>query len=164
MSLQTLIKKTKTFKLLYVEDDEVSRLSVTELLDNFFDDVTVAINGEDGLTKFKENEFDIILSDINMPKLNGIDMLTQIRKLDKDVSVVFLTANNDNEYLADAIRLSVDSFIIKPLGLQNLSLSLSKISEKILLKKDLNSEEILKKLGVEEFQGFYFLEHSQKRG
>ena len=164
MSLQTLIKTTKTFKLLYVEDDAVSRLSVTELLDNFFDDVTVAIDGEDGLKKFKENDFDIILSDINMPKLNGVDMLTQIRKLDKDVSVVFLTANNDNEYLADAIRLSVDSFIIKPLGLQNLSRTLSKISEKILLKKDLNSEEILKKLGVEEFQGFYFLEHSLKRG
>jgi len=161
MSLQTLIKTTKTFKLLYVEDDAVSRLSVTELLDNFFDDVTVAIDGEDGLKKFKENDFDIILSDINMPKLNGVDMLNEIRKLDKDISVVFLTAHNDNEYLADAIRLSVDSFIVKPLGLQNLSLTLSKISEKILLKKEnlnyrLNLENEVKRKTQELDKKLYF--------
>ncbi|MBC8236847.1 MAG: EAL domain-containing protein [Helicobacteraceae bacterium] len=136
MQLRKLIQTTKTFKLLYVEDDELSRLSVVELLGNFFDDVTVAIDGEDGLNKFKEKNFDIILSDINMPKLNGVDMLHEIRKFDKNVTALFLSAHNDNEYLAEGIRLSVDSFIVKPLSVDSLRLALSKVSEKILLKRE----------------------------
>ncbi|MDB2562251.1 EAL domain-containing protein [Sulfurimonas sp.] len=168
MNVQNLINTTKSLKVLYVEDDEVSRLSVIELLENFFDEVTVAVNGKDGLEKFKTDTFDIVLSDINMPKLNGIDMLDEIRKLNKEVSALFLSAHNDNEHLAEGIRLSVDSFIVKPLSLNKLSLALTKISEKILLKREnthyqhnlenevkRKTQELDKKLYFDELTGLY---------
>ena len=136
MHLQDIIKTTKTLKLLYVEDDEISRLSAKELLANFFTDITTAVDGGEALEKFNENDFDIILSDINMPKLNGIDLMHEIRKLDKEVSIVFLTAENEDEYLAEGAKIGVDSFIIKPLGLNNLTTALTRVSEKILLKRE----------------------------
>ena len=161
MDIKKMIEVTKTFKLLYIEDEVVSRKGVLELLDNFFIDITIAVNGEDGLKKCKEDSFDIVLSDINMPELNGIEMLKRIRKFDNDICVLFLTAHNENKYLSEGINLSVDAFLLKPLNIDNFNLALSKITEKIILKREnlnyrLNLENELKKQREEHDKKLFF--------
>ncbi|MEA1919082.1 MAG: EAL domain-containing protein [Campylobacterota bacterium] len=136
MKIKDITKVSKDLKLLYVEDDALARASTLELLENFFTDITVAINGEDGLEQFQTQTFDIILSDINMPKLNGIEMLRKIREINQEIPVLFLSAYNEASYLLDGISLGVDGYIIKPLNLDQFIITLKKLTDKIILKKE----------------------------
>ena len=97
----------KKFTLLYVEDDDVIRVELSQLLSNFFSMVHVAKNGKEGLLTFLENqdEIDLILTDLNMPELNGIEMVKKIRDFDTKIPVILATAYSDNEFLLDAIKL-----------------------------------------------------------
>jgi PAS domain S-box-containing protein len=112
----------KRLKALYVEDDDNIRNELSSLLGNFFDTVFTAANGEEGLALFNahKDEIDVVLSDINMPKMTGIEMVKEIRKIDTKVPVMFATAYSDNEYLADAIKLRVYDYIIKPIDIRHL--------------------------------------------
>lgn len=179
MNTIEIVEICKTLKLLYIEDNELARVSTLELLDNFFVDITVAVNGEDGLTKFREGAFDIVLSDINMPKLNGVEMLEKIRYLDKEIPVLFLSAHNETSYFLDGIRLGVDGYIIKPLELSQFIVVLKKITDKIILRKEnenykghleeeviKRTDELNKKLHFDELTGLYsrysFFEDTKK--
>lgn len=115
-------KLLKRLKVLYVEDDDKIRTELSSLLSNFFGKVYTAADGEEGYNTFIDNEedIDVVLSDINMPKLSGIQMVTKIRETNKKVPVMFATAYSDNEYLADAIKLKVYDYIIKPIDIRNL--------------------------------------------
>ena len=73
--LSEIINATKELKLLYVEDNKEARNSTLNILHEFFDDIVIGIDGEDGLKKFQENHIDLIITDINMPKMNGLEML-----------------------------------------------------------------------------------------
>ncbi len=123
-------KLLKRLKLLYVEDDINVRNELSSLLSNFFENIYVADNGQSGLEIYKEkqDEIDIILADINMPKLNGIQMLEKIREFDKDVPLIFSTAYSDTEFLIDAIKLKVFEYIIKPIDIRQLMKSLAELS------------------------------------
>jgi len=136
MKIKDITKVSQNLKLLYVEDDELARISTLELLENFFSDISIAVDGEDGFKKFQNQTFDIILSDINMPKLNGIEMLERIRAVDQEIPVLFLSAYNEVSYLLDGIKLGVDGYIIKPLDLDQFIITLKKVTDKIILKKE----------------------------
>ncbi len=115
-------KLLKRLKLLYVEDDESVRNELSSLLSNFFENVYTAKNGKEGLSLYtqKQNDIDVIIADINMPELTGIEMLKKIREFDKDIPVIFATAYSDNEFLSEAIKLKVFEYIIKPIDIRNL--------------------------------------------
>ena len=115
-------KILKRLKILYVEDDDSVRNELSSLLSNFFESVYTAVDGKDGLSIYnqKHNEIDIIIADINMPNLTGIEMLEEIRKFDKDIPVIFTTAYSDNKFLSDAIKLKVFEYIVKPIDIRNL--------------------------------------------
>ena len=131
----------KKFTLLYVEDDDVIRVELSQLLSNFFSMVHVAKNGKDGLRTFLENqdEIDLILTDLNMPELNGIEMIKKIRTIDNKIPIIFATAHSDSEFLAEAIKLRVQEYIVKPIDVRYL-LSLfndivSNLYQEFLLKQ-----------------------------
>lgn len=109
-------------RVLYVEDDENIRRELSTLLSNFFGKVYVADDGLKGLEAFKtyQNDIDIILSDINMPGLTGIEMMKKIREIDSKIPVIFATAYSDNEFLAEAIKIKVYDYIVKPIDIRNL--------------------------------------------
>ena len=136
MKIKDIAKVSKNLKLLYVEDDVLARISTLELLENFFTDITIAVNGEEALEKFQNKPFDIILSDINMPKLNGIEMLQAIRAINQEIPVLFLSAYNEVSYLLDGIKLGVDGYIIKPLDLNQFVNTLKKVTDRITLQKE----------------------------
>lgn len=112
----------KRLRILYVEDDTVVRNELENLLAGFFDKVFIASDGEEGLNTYLENKesIDIILTDINMPKLSGIDMVKKIREISPKIPVILATAHSDIELLAEAIKLKVQEYIIKPVDVRHL--------------------------------------------
>lgn len=123
----------KNITLLYVEDDDTVREDLSSLLSNFFKRVYTAEDGIEGLSLYKEklDDIDIIVSDINMPRLTGIQMLEKIREFDKNVPVILATAYSDNDFLIDAIKLKVSAYIIKPLDIRKLMESLNDLAKNI---------------------------------
>lgn len=115
-------KLLKRLRALYVEDDDNIRNELSGLLSNFFDTVYTANDGHEGLKVYNEhkNDIDVILSDINMPGLNGIEMVKEIRKQDPKIPVLFATAYSDNNYLSEAIKIRVYDYIVKPIDIRNL--------------------------------------------
>ncbi|QKF81137.1 response regulator [Halarcobacter ebronensis] len=126
-------KLLKRLRVLYVEDDDTVRADLAALLSNFFDKIYTAKDGNEGLTLYKEKQdnIDIIIADINMPVLTGIEMLKEIRKFDKDIPAIFATAYSDNEFLSEAIKLKVSEYIIKPLDIKELMIALDSIARNI---------------------------------
>jgi CheY-like chemotaxis protein len=94
MELSNLIQKMfaecKFLDLLYVEDDEEISANIIEMLKGFFNSITVAYDGEEGLKRFNEGKFDIVLTDIMMPKLDGRAMARQIKEIKRSLLCLLL--------------------------------------------------------------------------
>lgn len=132
-------KLFKRLTLLYVEDDESVRNELSNLLSNFFKKIYTAKDGQDALLIYekKSSEIDIIIADINMPNINGIEMLEKIREIDTNVPVIFVTARNESNVLLKAIELEVVNYLIKPIDTETMTNVVFKTCEKIYLKSSL---------------------------
>lgn len=124
-SLKELVKITKTLKLLYIEDDWQVRDSTLEMLNNFFDDIVTAKDGQEGIEKFNENKFDLIITDMQMPNLNGLEML---KKLNTSVPALVLSAY---DFGSQVSKYGVYDYILKPLESEQFIMALRKVVEKI---------------------------------
>ncbi len=159
--MKKLMKFAQKLKVLYIEDNQEARESTLGLLDNIFGNITSAINGEDGLDKFKKNKFDLILTDINMPKMNGIEMTTKVRKINKDIPILILSAYNESGYFMETIRQGVDGYLLKPIDLSQFIDMINKAIEKIYLKREIklyqnNLEEKIQEQTKELYKQLYF--------
>jgi CheY-like chemotaxis protein len=144
----------KTLDILYVEDDPTAREISTKIFKRFFNSVESCENGLDGYLSFQKRNssaktFDLIISDINMPKMSGLDMLVKIRELNNDIPVIFVTARNESDTLLKAIELQVINYIIKPIDIDKMIETIHKSCEKIFfknmfLKKQIELETYLK--------------------
>lgn len=112
-----LKEKLKTLTLLYVEDEEGIRKNIADSLRYYLKDVYEASNGEEGYLIYKEKTPNIILSDIHMPILNGIEFIKKIRQNDRSTPVVMITAHTDKEYLLEAVELHMEKYLVKPIEL-----------------------------------------------
>jgi len=121
------LKLAKNIKILYVEDHIPSAKSTIELFKNFFDSVTHAVDGIEALELFKNGSFDLIITDINMPKLNGIGLTKEIKSIDNQIPIIVISAHNETNYFVELITLGVDGFLIKPLQSAQFIKSLFKV-------------------------------------
>ncbi|MEA3314378.1 MAG: response regulator transcription factor [Campylobacterota bacterium] len=106
--------------LLCVEDDEEALENIVYLLKRDFSYIYSATNGEEALDIYNEKKPDIILLDINIPKINGLRVAANIRKTDEKIPIIFLSAHSEKEKLLEAIDLQVSSYIIKPFKIAKL--------------------------------------------
>ena len=118
--------KFKKYTILYVEDDEGVRTINARFLKRMFNELYLAVDGEEAYELYNKYSPDIILTDINMPRLNGIDLSKRIRENDSSVKIIISTAFSDKKYLLDAIELNLEKYIIKPLNSRNLLPALTK--------------------------------------
>jgi DNA-binding response OmpR family regulator len=118
--------------LLYVEDDEETVESIDFFLKRHFKEIYLAQDGEQALSFFEEKEPDIIILDINIPKLNGIKLATKIREKNKKVPIIFLTAYSDKDNLLQAIHLHAFSYLIKPFKINELIETIDKCKKELL--------------------------------
>ncbi|PHQ66100.1 MAG: transcriptional regulator [Sulfurimonas sp.] len=128
----------KNFTVLYVEDEEMVRKSAVEYLERVAKEVLQAKDGKEAINLWREHKPDIIITDISMPRLNGIDMASYIRAHDKDVQIIIATAHSDTEYLLKAVELQLVKYIIKPITKEKLIGALEKSIELIEDKSKFN--------------------------
>lgn len=142
MKLDT--KELKTITVLYVEDDALVRDQTKTIFEKLFHKVIVAFDGQEGLEKFKQNkdEIDVIVSDINMPNMNGLEMMKEIDKINNSIPTIITTAHTNSDFLISAIDISVDKYISKPLQIKELTISIVKA---VLKYRRLNNIENLAK-------------------
>jgi diguanylate cyclase (GGDEF)-like protein len=135
--LDSLIQSTKKLNILYVEDDKIARDSTLKFLETFFLKIDIAVDGAQAYSKKILKKYDIIITDINMPKLNGIELIEKIRKDDASIPILILSAYDDRDYFVQSIKFGVDGYILKPVELGQFFTIISKIVKKIDLEKSL---------------------------
>lgn len=101
------------FKLLYAEDEPELRQIYTSFFKNYFADVCSVEDGEIAFEKFKEFKPDVVILDILMPGLNGVEVATKIREIDKHIPIIIMTANDTREWALSSIKLGLTEFIKK---------------------------------------------------
>lgn len=116
-------------KILIVDDEEAIREVVSTLLDAQGYRCTVCSNGNKALDSFRNNSFDLVLSDIVMPEMDGLKLLGEIRAADPDVPVIMVTAMHDISIALEAIRTGAYDYILKPFEKDQLNLSVSRALE-----------------------------------
>jgi len=137
ININEIIKYSQKLKLLYVEDNKQTRESTLLVLENFFDNIIIGVDGKDGLEKFKNNpDIDIVISDINMPIMNGLDMSKDILAIDPNMYIFIFSAHNEVNYFMDAIKIGIEGYLLKPIDMDQFIQSLGKCIEKINLKKE----------------------------
>jgi len=127
----------ENLKVLYVEDDLDLQETFCELLSDIFKEVSVASDGLEALDIYEKESIDLIITDINMPKMDGLTFASNIKKKDKNIPILVMSAYNDNQYLIKSIEIGVDGYILKPLQLDQLLLQVEKIVHDMKSKKEL---------------------------
>jgi YesN/AraC family two-component response regulator len=130
----------KNLRILYVEDEENIRNTFYSILASIFTNVQMAVNGKDGFEKYNNNQFDLIISDINMPNMDGIEMAKKIREKDYLVSIIFISAFDDKNYLLSALQLDISGYLIKPLNMTYLIPLLQKVNQKMELHNQIKNQ------------------------
>ncbi len=126
----------KNIKILYIEDEDFIRESAVEYLEFYCDHVYEAIDGLDGYEKYRQVKPDIIICDIMMPRLNGLELIEKIRKTDKTTQIIVATARIDTDFLLKAVELRLVKYLTKPITEDKL---LPVLAEAITLIKNENT-------------------------
>jgi DNA-binding response OmpR family regulator len=129
----------KNIKILFVEDEIEICKNINEAIGDMFTLFDITYDGYAGLKLYKETSHDIIITDISMPKLNGLDMINKIRKISTSVPIIILSAFSEKEYLFKAIDMRVNRYLVKPIDVDELlniineiSIDISKIQNIVL--------------------------------
>lgn len=115
-NLQLLKKLT----ILFVEDEAIIRSQIADTLKVFFNEVVIANNGHEALQLLSQNNIDIILSDIKMPMITGLDLATRIRLSHNSIPIILLSSYSDQETLIKAVNSGIDGYVLKPVQLDDL--------------------------------------------
>jgi YesN/AraC family two-component response regulator len=120
--MHTLYKKDRFPTILYVEDDDITRNTAVMLLKKKYPSLTfhTAVNGKDGLESFKENRPDIVITDILMPVMDGVQMAKEIKAVDSDVRIIVTSAGSDAENVIEAIDIDRSDYLCKPIEVKKL--------------------------------------------
>ncbi len=128
-------------KVLYCEDARESLHSLNKALLKRFREVILASDGLTGLAKYKNEKPDLIITDIRMPNLNGLQMVQQIRENDNHIKIIIISAYTDVDYFLEAIDYGINAFIKKPVDYRILDAQLQEITDEIFLQKRIQEEE-----------------------
>jgi DNA-binding NtrC family response regulator len=129
-------------KILVIDDERAIRSALQEILEYEKFEVTLAENGHEGLEKFHEGKFDVVLCDIKMPQMDGLEVMEKITESGKDVQVIMITGHGNIENAVEAIKKGAYDFIQKPLDLNRLLITIRNALDKTSLASE---NKILKK-------------------
>ncbi len=145
----------QNIKILYVEDELDIQKITSDVLSSVCKKVICAANGLEALELFdSEGDFDIIVTDINMPKMDRITLIKKIRERDNSFPITITTAHTEVHFLQESIDLGVNGYALKPIDLKKLMKTIAKVAESRVLRKELESlnNELLKKVKEQTFE------------
>ncbi|OCB70006.1 DNA-binding response regulator [Flavobacterium piscis] len=152
----------KQFKILYTEDDETLAFLTKDNLEQNNYEVIHCCDGQLGLETFNKENFDICIFDIMMPKMDGFELATEIRKLNTNIPIIFLSAKTLKEDRIKGLRLGADDYLVKPFSIEELLLKIE-----IFLKrsqKNISIEKSVYEIGKYQFDtnNFILFNESEK--
>ena len=136
-----LYNYAKDLNILYVEDNKELLESTQDLFENFFNSVSIAYDGEEALSKFLNYKndnckfYDLVITDINMPKIDGFELIKGIKKINNDQAIIVISAYSDSDNLIRLLREGISNFITKPIMPKQLISILYKTSKEIYNEK-----------------------------
>jgi len=125
--LEEVIRYTRPLTLLYVEDNDEAREMTIMVLEDFFDNIVIARDGEEGLERFRREKIDLVITDINMPKMDGIELCRRIREEDELIPLVVLSAHNEEDFFIESIEIGVSGYLLKPIDIDRLTALLHRL-------------------------------------
>ncbi len=149
----TIFSRTKDLSVLLVEDYEPLRNDMAEILDDLFKNVVVASDGQEALKLYQSHlaeynaSFDLLITDIQMPMMNGVELSQRIREIDPYQKIIVLSAHTDSEFLIQLINLGISQFLTKPIKQGELIDTLDNVSRKIISGKSQTSDSSILQLG-----------------
>jgi diguanylate cyclase (GGDEF)-like protein len=151
----------KNFTLLFVEDDKETQEQMKIIMEDEVKDFYQAYNGEEGLALYRETKPDVVLTDINMPIMSGLDMAEKIKLIDKNQPILIMSAFDEKNILLSAINMGIDGFIVKPVDMIELNNKLTRIVQNLQSKMDDKEYRLqeFEKRKEEEIETLYQLAH-----
>lgn len=146
ISIHELKELAQNYTVLYVEDDEKIRAAVCHYLESFFLSVSSAENGEEGLSLYIKSSYDIVITDIQMPKMNGLAMSAKIKEINENQEILIVSAHTGSDMFMESIYLGISGYIIKPIDFRQIN----EVLYKVLYKLDKFKENELYKHNLEE--------------
>jgi YesN/AraC family two-component response regulator len=134
--LQLLKQYCQPLSVLYVEDELELNASVVRYLGKFFGTIETAYDGKEGLEKYNAGTFDIVMTDINMPKLNGIELARQIKAINPEQAIIIVSAYTETDYFMDAIHMGISDYVIKPINFEQMNSVLYKLANAVAMSKE----------------------------
>jgi len=122
-------------KILYVEDDEDVLEEVSEFLEKKVAKLYVAKDGIEGLEMYEKYHPDMIITDIQMPRMDGLKMIHTIREKDSEIPIIITSAYNDNDFLLQSINMGVDGYLLKPLDFATMLHRIKKLIEPLEMRE-----------------------------
>ncbi len=120
----------KFLNILYVEDEQGIRETLKDVFEEDFNSFEVAKDGKEGLEKFKKNSFDIVITDIEMPFMNGMELTREIKEISPSTPVILLTAYSEKKRLFEAIDIGVNKYLVKPFTPEKLLDTICELAKK----------------------------------
>ena len=157
-----MLNKYKTEELqkisvLYVEDDENIRDELVDILELDVGTLYVAVDGVEGLAMYKEHKPDLIVTDIQMPNMDGLEMSEKIRELDNDIPIIITTAFNEPSFLIKAIDIGVDKYVTKPINLDKLESTILRSAKTIFQQRIINEQVKLSTVAMDKNNNMMFI-------
>lgn len=129
MSLNEVLKHTKNLNILYVEDEEISQELYTSIFNDFFLSVDVASDGVEAIEYYLDKSYDIVISDICMPNMDGIELCKTILAKNPNQIIIIMSAHNEEEKLKEIKELGIASILLKPIQNTDLMDILKEVSQ-----------------------------------
>lgn len=152
----------KQLRVLYVEDEETIRDSFANLLRRRVKELVTASNGEEGFRVFQEKKPDVVITDIRMPVMNGLEMAHKIREVSR-TPIIITTGHNDEEYLLEAIDVGVDKYVKKPVDFRHIETALFSIADNLLQQKTIAEKNNYIASILDVYPGFLMIVNSEAR-
>ncbi len=132
---------TDALKLLIVGDDHKLSQEIKDLLAGHFDEIMISDNGEDGFQIYRNHRPDLIISELHLSSLSGLDLVRKIKKTDDTARIILLSQTQDSEFLISAIEYGIKGFLLKPIDFDHLVQIAGVQRKKIVEDKEARSEE-----------------------
>ncbi|MBS4096972.1 MAG: SpoIIE family protein phosphatase [Sulfuricella sp.] len=145
----------KNFSLLYVEDDDNIREQLEQFLRRRVKEFHVAANGAEGLAAYREHKPDMIISDILMPEMTGLEMAERIKAEDPEVPIILTTAFNETDYFLKAIQIGIDNYVLKPVDTGMLQRALDKSAHVLFQRRELAARKMQTETLLDELQVYH---------
>ncbi len=145
--------QVKDLKILYVEDDATMRKMFEQVLKKVVEVIYLAKDGKEGLKIFEQGGIDIIITDISMPEMNGLEMAEHIRKSDPNIPIIVTSSYSESKYLLEAIDRDVTSYMLKPISYDLLRKKIEQVAHSVFLEKRLERNRKVMQSAIDVYEG-----------